>query len=310
MKELLAHNYYVFKRYGFNRTHEKSRFKVEIYPSIIVEFGEPKSKLKSKKYKMIQINFLKERYSREIVDRFLKRFHVKYIKYKHNGRKLPPIYRVMGRADKLIREGNIIICDNTSSHREAFARQNEYDFWRNEFYEKNNLSNDYETLNYAIPLLIDKIDNNTDFLNQIPNSDSRIFEELVADIFREYGYEVELTKKTRDGGRDIIALKRKNGKVNEKILIECKHWNDAIGISSIRELIGVAIAEDEFPTGIILATTSRFSKDAKAYMPKAVKIDLDRKDFDDIIEWIGDYGAIQFSKSGINNYFKSLINWP
>jgi predicted Mrr-cat superfamily restriction endonuclease len=116
-----------------------------------------------------------------------------------------------------------------------------------------------------------------------------------------------LTKKTRDGGKDVIALKKKADQTEERILIECKHSKDKIRVKEIRELIGVAVSEDELPTGVILATTSRFTKCAEENkINEAIKIDLERKDFDDIIEWIGDYGAIQLSKTGINRYFSSL----
>jgi hypothetical protein len=61
-------------------------------------------------------------------------------------------------------------------------------------------------------------------LKQYPNElrliDRRKFEEVVAEIFDGFGYEVELTKQTRDGGKDIIAIKR--CEANLKFLIECK----------------------------------------------------------------------------------------
>lgn len=53
--------------------------------------------------------------------------------------------------------------------------------------------------------------------------DRRKFEELVAELFGGFGYDVELTKHTRDGGRDIIAVKREE--VQVKYLIECKRPN-------------------------------------------------------------------------------------
>jgi hypothetical protein len=37
--------------------------------------------------------------------------------------------------------------------------------------------------------------------------DARTLEEIVAELFDNFGYEVELTKRTRDGGRDIIAIR-------------------------------------------------------------------------------------------------------
>jgi hypothetical protein len=36
---------------------------------------------------------------------------------------------------------------------------------------------------------------------------SREFEELVAELWKRFGYEVELTKATRDGGYDVVAVK-------------------------------------------------------------------------------------------------------
>ena len=303
----MKENYFVFKRQFYYRAHEKSLFKIEIYPGIVAEFGEPKSKLKSKKYKLTQIMFLKERYSGEVIEEFRQRFHIKYIEKGHNGKKLPPIYKVVGRPDRLIRGGYIVVCDNSSGLRETYKRQNTYDFWLHEFYKNSMLSNDSDTLSKAIPLLIDRIKNNKDLLMHIPHSDHRVFEEIVAEIFHEYGYTVELTKKTRDGGRDIIALRSADGNRKEKLLIECKHWKDKIGVAPIREIIGVAVTEDELPTGVILATTARFTECAKnVKLNETIKIDLERKDFDDIIEWIGDYDAMQFSKPEINRYFLSL----
>ena len=47
--------------------------------------------------------------------------------------------------------------------------------------------------------------------------------------------------------------------------------------------------------------------DAKNYvLNSTIKIDLKRKDYDDILKWIHEYDAIQFSKQDINTYFKSL----
>ena len=303
----MKEDFNILRRHFCYRAHKKSLFEVEIYPGIIAEFGEPKSKLYSKKYRLTRLKFSKDRYCRDLIDDFRKRFHVKYLKNKNFGKKLPPIYKVIGRPDRLVRGGYIIVCENTSALRETYKQQNTYEFWLNEFYKKSTLSNDSKTLNEAIPLLIDRIENRKDFLNQVPTKDHRIFEELVAEIFKEFGYEVELTKKTRDGGKDIIALKKVDGKIEEKLLIECKHWDKTVGVAPIRDLIGVAATEKDLPTGVILATTSRFSRCAKKMeIHKTIMFELERKDYDDIIKWIGDYNAIQFSKSGINSYFESL----
>lgn len=51
---------YIIQRYFVNRVHKKSLFSVEIYPGIVAEFGEPKSKLGSRKYNLTKLSFLKE----------------------------------------------------------------------------------------------------------------------------------------------------------------------------------------------------------------------------------------------------------
>lgn len=115
------------------------------------------------------------------------------------------------------------------------------------------------------------------------------FEKLVAEIFDGFGYEVELTKRTRDGGRDIIAIKR--AEVNVRFLIECKHPDRRkhVGIGPVRELLGVKT--DEGASKAILATTAYFSKDAKLYFERH-PWDLEGRDFKGIMEWLERYSML------------------
>ena len=114
----------------------------------------------------------------------------------------------------------------------------------------------------------------------------RRFEELIAEIFGGFGYEVELTKQTRDGGRDVIAVKREE--VQVKYLIECKRPNPGgyVGVRPVRELLGVW--QDEEPTKAILVTTAHFSPDAKLLFDKHPWI-LEPKEYDDLKKWIDLY---------------------
>lgn len=111
----------------------------------------------------------------------------------------------------------------------------------------------------------------------------RAFEELIAELWQMFGYEVELTQKTRDGGRDIIAIGSRL--VYEKFLIECKRpgLGTKIGVRPVRELYGVKISEGA--TKGILATTAYFSKDAKLMFEKH-KWELEGRDFDGLLDWI------------------------
>lgn len=116
--------------------------------------------------------------------------------------------------------------------------------------------------------------------------DRRLFEELVAELFNGFGFQVELTQKTRDGGRDIVAIKNEEAQL--KYLIECKRPDDGntVGVKPVRELFGVK--QDEKASKAILATTSYFSKDATLFFERN-KWELEPKDFNGIVQWIDTY---------------------
>jgi HJR/Mrr/RecB family endonuclease len=116
--------------------------------------------------------------------------------------------------------------------------------------------------------------------------DRRLFEELVAELWRGFGFDVELTAQTRDGGKDIIAVSSKL--VSVKYLIECKRPNPGatIGVAPVRELYGVKTMERA--SKAILATTVKFSADAKALFEKH-RWELEGKDYDGIRTWLDDY---------------------
>lgn len=122
--------------------------------------------------------------------------------------------------------------------------------------------------------------------DELKRIDRRLFEEFVAEIFWGFGYKVELTQKTRDGGRDIIAIK--NTEIGLKYLIECKRPDpgNKIGIKPVRELFGVK--QDEKASKAILATTSYFSKDAIQFFERN-KWELESKDFNGLMDWIEIY---------------------
>ncbi len=103
----------------------------------------------------------------------------------------------------------------------------------------------------------------------------REFEKIIAELFKKLGYEVELTKQTRDGGVDIyIAEKTDLGKF--LFLVECKHYapNRPVGIEVIRNMYGVLGMNKRKPTGGIIATTSHF---AKGVREEIVELNLEHR---------------------------------
>ncbi|EMK6944100.1 TPA: restriction endonuclease [Vibrio cholerae] len=115
----------------------------------------------------------------------------------------------------------------------------------------------------------------------------RKFEELVASILKDMGFDVELTKATRDGGRDIIAYVR-NSVSSYLTHIECKKYapDNKVGVGIIREVLGVHNLRQA--TKSIIVTTSFFSRDAIKEAEMA-KNHLDLKDFNDLKSWLQQY---------------------
>lgn len=115
----------------------------------------------------------------------------------------------------------------------------------------------------------------------------RKFEELIASILQDLGFDVKLTQATRDGGRDIIAYIR-NSVCSYLTHIECKRYGpkNKVGVGIIREVIGVHQLRKA--TKSLIVTTSFFSKDA-INEAKVMENQLDLKDFNDIKIWLGQY---------------------
>lgn len=99
----------------------------------------------------------------------------------------------------------------------------------------------------------------------------REFEYLISLVYKEMGYDTEITKQTRDGGKDIIATKQ-NDSNTEEIYIECKLWKTEVNLDCVRNLYG-AISADQVGKGIIIAPNG-FTKDAKAFVKKNSRIEL------------------------------------
>lgn len=116
----------------------------------------------------------------------------------------------------------------------------------------------------------------------------RKFEELIAAIFKNKGYEVTLTPQTRDGGKDIVAI-YKSPFGHQMFVIECKKYKaeNKVGVELVRNLYGVKTAE-RFNQGI-LVTTSTFTKEAKEFV-KPLNFELELKDLTDITKWCQEFG--------------------
>lgn len=117
----------------------------------------------------------------------------------------------------------------------------------------------------------------------------RKFEELIASILKDFGFDVELTQATRDGGRDIIAYIR-NAVCEYLTFVECKKYaaDRKVGVGVVREVSGVHYLKKASKSMIV--TTSFFSKDAKQEAA-AIEHQLELKDYNNIKEWLARYAG-------------------
>jgi len=135
--------------------------------------------------------------------------------------------------------------------------------------------------------IMERLDSNPELLKAL---NRRLFEEVIAEVFHRLGYEVELTKRTRDGGKDIIAV-RTIDSVAIRYLIECKRPDPGkpIGVSTVRELLGVSV--DDPTTKALLVTTTSFTRDANLLIDRH-RWRLEGKAYEDVVKWISQYNRL------------------
>lgn len=129
-----------------------------------------------------------------------------------------------------------------------------------------------------------------EYLNKEPealyNLAPRKFEELVANIFKNNGFTVELTPSTRDGGYDIFACQNNSFSGQSIYLVECKRHkpSNKVGIGIVRQLLGVMLSENKATKGIIV-TSSTFTNPA-IELQENNSHRLALNDYDDLTDWI------------------------
>lgn len=148
-----------------------------------------------------------------------------------------------------------------------------------EFYQ---LQNDIKVVNGNI---LEKIKLNP---NDIFNLTSRQFEEMIAELMIKRGYSVDLTKSTKDGGKDLIIASH-DDIGNFIYYVECKKYSPDrhIGVNLVRELVGT-INADRVTAGIMI-TSSYYSPDAIHFSEK-FRHQISLIDYIKLKEWINIYG--------------------
>jgi hypothetical protein len=118
--------------------------------------------------------------------------------------------------------------------------------------------------------------------------EGRQFEELISTLMADLGFEdVELTRPTKDGGKDIIA-KLRNPKTGwtETYLFECKHWlaGDKVRLKIVTRLQDV-VRTDKATGGVIVAWGG-YAPEVLQQEASLRKDRLHLRDKNDIERWV------------------------
>jgi restriction endonuclease Mrr len=149
-------------------------------------------------------------------------------------------------------------------------------------------TNDNDTI---APLVLDVNDELKKYFAKHPEAlyeiSPRKFEMLIADILRDFGFDVEITSATRDGGKDIFAY-WKSQICNFLMYVECKRWHPKqhVGIEVVQRLYGVQQIDKANKSMIV--TTSFFTKPAIEEWRRYKNL-MDLKDYNDLKEWLKRY---------------------
>ena len=113
----------------------------------------------------------------------------------------------------------------------------------------------------------------------------RRFEELIAAVFRNQGFDIALTPETKDGGYDVIAVQHDQFTGSTRYLVECKRYEERnrVGVGIVRGLYGVVCSENA--TKGLVVTSSFFTKGARDFESRNIdRVSL--HDYDALATWI------------------------
>ena len=120
------------------------------------------------------------------------------------------------------------------------------------------------------------------------NMDPYGFERLTQRLLRECGFsQVEVTKKSGDGGIDGTGKLKINGIFSFNVAFQCKRYKGAVSAGDIRDFRGSLTTDIE--KGVLI-TTGTFTKAAKEEASNPGKQQIDLIDGEEFINKIAEYG--------------------
>ena len=113
--------------------------------------------------------------------------------------------------------------------------------------------------------------------------DSRSFERVIAEVLAQLGFEIELRRGTKDGGVDVIAVRKDSPFGAHRYLVQAKRWSNRVGVAPVRELL--FLHDYHRATKSCLATTSTFTSGAWR-LGREYSWKLELRDHERLLAWI------------------------
>jgi HJR/Mrr/RecB family endonuclease len=113
------------------------------------------------------------------------------------------------------------------------------------------------------------------------------FEKLMAAVYRNRGFDVTMTPRSKDGGFDLILLQR-NDIGAAMTLVDCKRYaaHKKVGVEIVRGLYGTV--EEKKATHGVIVTTSSFTSGAVALRDK-LKYRMELTDFNTVKRFLKEW---------------------
>lgn len=111
---------------------------------------------------------------------------------------------------------------------------------------------------------------------QIFEVEHRDFERISAIVAEDRGFDVQLTRGSKDGGKDLVLRCRDDGGQARSIYVEVKHWSSGkkVGPQELEKLFTV-IARDHVDGGLLIST-SGFTDPAPKLLASSDSADMVR----------------------------------
>lgn len=117
--------------------------------------------------------------------------------------------------------------------------------------------------------------------------DPQVWEELIAGAYQRAGYEVILTPRSGDFGRDVVATKRGVGSIRIFDQVRAKQPGNVVTAEEVRAMLGVITGAQNVSKGVITTTSTfapRISDDP--YISPYIPYRLELKGRDKLLPWL------------------------